>query len=202
MVKNNIGCKSYAQYVYLYEQKLPQPSFKVVQPTCTTKGSITINTVADFYSINGGSTWSTNPVFSNLTGSSFTIVIKNNLNCISESAYTYFNQPYLESPTYTAVNPSCGNTIGSIKFTSAADQYSINGGSSWSTNPDFNNLNKGYYSLIVKKAGCISNSISFYMDDTSLAAPSVTVVQPTCGSKGSITVNVVVIHIVLMVIHG
>jgi hypothetical protein len=76
MVKNNIGCKSYAQYVYLYEQKLPQPSFKVVQPTCTTKGSITINTVADFYSINGGSTWSTNPVFSNLTGSSFTIVIK------------------------------------------------------------------------------------------------------------------------------
>lgn len=191
MVKNNIGCKSYAQYVYLYEQKLPQPSFKVVQPTCTTKGSITINTVADFYSINGGSTWSTNPVFSNLTGSSFTIVIKNNLNCISESAYTYFNQPYLESPTYTAVNPSCGNTIGSIKFTSAADQYSINGGSSWSTNADFNNLNKGYYSLVVKKAGCISNSISFYMDDTSLAAPSVTVVQPTCGSKGSITVNAV-----------
>jgi hypothetical protein len=56
---------------------------------------------------------------------------------------------------------------------------------------DFNNLNKGYYSLVVKKAGCISNSISFYMDDTSLAAPSVTVVQPTCGSKGSITVNVV-----------
>lgn len=191
LVKNSIGCKSYPRYISLYEQKLPQPNFKVSQPTCAVKGSITITTVADYYSINGGSTWTTNPVFSNLTGYSYNIVIKNNLNCVSEPAYTSFNQAYLEDPTYTAVSPSCGNTIGSIKFTSVADQYSINGGSTWSSSPDFPNLPKGYYSLMVRKSGCTSNYISLYFDETNLATPSVSSVQPTCGTKGSITVNAV-----------
>ncbi|WP_333854495.1 T9SS type B sorting domain-containing protein [Epilithonimonas sp.] len=191
MVKNSMGCKSDAQYVSLYEQKLPKPNFTVTQPTCTVKGSITITTVADYYSINGGSTWTTNPVFNNLSGYSYNIMIKNNLNCVSEAGYASFNQAYLENPTYTATSPSCGNTVGSVKFTSVADQYSVNGGSSWSTNPDFPNLSKGYYSLMVRKAGCTSNYISLYLDEINLAAPSVSTVQPSCGTKGSITVNAV-----------
>lgn len=191
LVKNSIGCKSYPRYVSLYDQKLPRPDIKVIQPTCGVKGSITVTTVADYYSINGGSTWSTNPVFSNLTGYSYNIVIKNNLNCVSEDAYASLNQAYLEDPTYTAVSPSCGNTVGNIKFTSTADSYSINGGSSWSASPDFVNLPKGYYSLMVRKGGCTSNYISLYFDDTNLAAPSVSATQPTCGTKGSITVNAV-----------
>ena len=189
LVKNSIGCKSYPRYVYLYDQKLPQPNFKVTQPTCAVRGSITITTVSDFYSINGGTTWTTNPVFTNLTNSSYTIVVKNNLNCVSEASYTYFNQVYLDNPTYTAVSPSCGNTVGSIKFTTVADQYSINGGSSWSTNPDFPNLAKGYYYLVVRKGGCTSNYMSIELSDTNLATPSVSSVQPTCAAKGSITVN-------------
>lgn len=191
LVKNSVGCKSYPRYISLYEQKIPAPKFKVTQPTCAVKGSITITTPADFYSINGGSNWSTNPVFNNLTGYSYNIVIKNNLNCISESGYTSFNQVYLDDPTYTAVSPSCGNTVGSIKFTSPADSYSINGGSTWLSTPDFINLPKGYYSLMIKKSGCTSNSIGLYFDENNLAAPSVTSVQPPCGGKGSITVNAV-----------
>ncbi|MBP7499769.1 MAG: T9SS type B sorting domain-containing protein [Chryseobacterium sp.] len=191
LVKNSIGCKSYPRSVYLSEKKLPQPNFNVTQPTCTTKGSITITTVADQYSINGGSSWTTNPVFSNLNGNGYTIVIKNNLNCVSEASYTSLGQAYLENPTYTAVSPSCGNTVGSIKFTSVADQYSINGGSSWSTNPDFNNVAKGYYYLMVRKGGCSSNYINVELNDYNLATPSVSSVQPTCGTKGSITVNAV-----------
>lgn len=191
MVKNNMGCKSYAQYVSLYEQKLPRPSFTVTQPSCSVPATITITSVADYYSINGGSTWSTNPVFNNLTGTSYSIAVKNNLNCVSESAYVYFNQIFLDDPTYTAVSPSCGNTIGSIKFTSSADQYSINGGSTWSASPDFPNLSQGYYSLRVRKGGCTSNYVSIYLDNTYLATPSVTTVQPSCGVKGSITVNAV-----------
>jgi len=191
MVKNNIGCKSYAQSVYLTEQRLPKPSFTVTQPTCTVPATITVNTVADFYSINGGSTWTANPVFTNLTGSSYTISVKNNLNCVSESANAYFTTVYLEAPIYTAVSPSCGNTVGSIKFISVADQYSINGGSTWSASPDFPNLVKGYYTLRTKKAGCISDYLYVTLDDTSLAVPSVSLVQPTCATKGSITVNAV-----------
>ena len=191
MVKNNTGCKSYPQSVSLNQQKLPKPSITVVQPTCAVKGSITVNTVADFYSINGGYTWNSNPVFTNLTNYSYDVVVKNSLSCISDASSVYFSQVYLDNPTYTAVSPSCGNTIGSIKFTSAADQYSIDGGSSWSINPDFSNLTKGYYRLVVKKSGCISNNIYVDLDDTRLPQPSVTAVQPACGTKGSITVNAV-----------
>lgn len=192
MVKNSLGCKSDAQSVYLYEQKLPKPSFNVTQPRCSVPGSITITTTADYYSINGGLTWTTNPVFNNLTGgTSYNIVIKNNLNCVSEAASVYFSQVYLDDPSYTAVSPSCGNTVGSISFTSPADLYSINGGSSWSASPDFPNLSRGYYYLMIKKSGCTSNNLSVYLDDTKLANPSVTVVQPACGVKGSITINAV-----------
>lgn len=191
VVKNSTGCKSSPQSVYLNQQKLPKPFFKVTKPTCSVPGSITVTTVADYYSINGGSTWTTNPVFNNLTGYSYDVVVKNNLGCVSEAGYVYFYQAYLDSPTYTAISPSCGNTIGSIKFTSAADQYSIDGGYTWSTSPDFPNLPKGYYSLVVKKSGCTSNYISLYMDDINLAVPSVSSVQPSCGAKGSITINAV-----------
>lgn len=189
MTKNSLGCTSDPQGIYLYEGKLPIPSTTIIQPTCTTKGSITINTSASFYSINGGATWVTTNVFNNLTGSSYNVMIKNSQNCVSESNYVYFNQIYLDNPTYTAVSPSCGN-IGNITFTSTAHGYSIDGGYSWSTNPVFDNLPAGSYYLVVKNsANCKSNSIGVYMNTTDLASPTVDVIQPICGVKGKITVT-------------
>ena len=119
MTKNSLGCTSDPQGIYLYDVKLPTPSTTIVEPTCTTKGSITINTAASFYSINGGNTWLTTNVFNNLSGSSYDVMVKNSQGCVSETKYVYFNPIYLDSPTYTAVNPSCGN-IGNITFTSTA----------------------------------------------------------------------------------
>lgn len=188
-VKNNLGCKSNINYVYLNEVKINAPTVTVVQPTCTTGGTITIDTPASQYSINGGTTWSATNVFSNLTGSSYNVVTKNSQNCISASTSVYFNTVYLPEPKYTAVNPSCGN-IGKITFTTTADFYSIDGGSSWVTTPVFNNLSVGSYYLMTRNtAGCRSSGISVYMNATNLASPSVDVVQPTCGTKGSITVT-------------
>ncbi|MDQ0475693.1 T9SS type B sorting domain-containing protein [Chryseobacterium sp. MDT2-18] len=187
-VKNSIGCMSNPQYISLYPPKIETPEVTIIQPTCTTKGTITITTPSSFYSIDGGKTWVTSNVFSNLTGNSYNVMIKNSQNCVSETKYVYFNQIYLPEPTYTAVSPSCGN-IGNITFTSTADQYSIDG-YNWSTNPVFNNLSAGYYYLMVKNsADCRSNSISVYLNTTNLASPTVNVVQPTCGTSGSITVT-------------
>ncbi|MBF8455641.1 T9SS type B sorting domain-containing protein [Kaistella sp. G5-32] len=189
MIKNALGCTSNAQSIYLSETKLPVPSVTITQPTCSTKGTITINTAASFYSINGGVNWYTTNVFTNLASSSYNVMIKNSQNCLSEANYVYFNQIYLDDPTYTAVNPSCGN-IGNITFTSAADGYSIDGGYTWSTNPVFDNLPAGSYYLVVKNnANCKSNSISVYMNTTNLASPTVNIVQPVCGTKGTITVT-------------
>ena len=189
MTKNNLGCTSDPQGIYLYDVKLPTPSITIVEPTCTTKGSITINAAASFYSINGGNTWLTTNVFNNLSGSSYDVMVKNSQGCVSETKYVYFNPIYLDSPTYTVVNPSCGN-IGNITFTSTAAGYSIDGGNNWFTNPVFNNLPAGSYYLVVKNsANCKSNGIGIYMNTTDLASPSVDVLQPICGVKGKITVT-------------
>ena len=190
MVKNSIGCKSAGYYVYLQEVKLPKPDATVVSPTCTTTGSITVDTPASFYSINGGSTWSASNVFTNLTGSSYQVMVKNAQNCVSESNYVYFNQTYLPEPEYTVVNPSCGN-VASITFTSPAPLYSINGGTNWTSNPVFTGLtvNTSYYLLTKNTAGCTSQGIWVSLSNTLLASPAVAVVQPSCGTKGSITVK-------------
>jgi gliding motility-associated-like protein len=189
IVKNSIGCSSYASYIYLNNPNIDSPTYAVVQPTCTNSGSITINTVADFYSFDGGYTWGTSSSLSNLNSYGYySIAVKNNLGCISNSISVSINSPKLPDPDYTFINPSCGN-IGNITFNTISDYYSIDYGGTWSTNNVFNNLSQGYYYLMIKKANCTSNTISIYMDNSNLAQPNLTITQPTCTTKGSIKIN-------------
>lgn len=189
MIKNNIGCTSYPSYAYLNNPNIAPPAYTAVQPTCTAAGSITINTAADFYSFDGGYTWGTSPSLTNLTTYTYyNIAVKNNLGCISNNINVLIKSPKLPDPDYTVTNPSCGN-IGNITFSTTADYYSIDYGTTWSTNNIFTNLAQGYYYLMIKKADCTSNIISVYMDNTSLAKPNVTITQPACETKGSIKIN-------------
>lgn len=189
IIKNSIGCISYTSYAYLNNPNIDSPTYTVVQPTCTTSGSITINTAADFYSFDRGNTWGTSPSLSNLNSYGYyNIVIKNNLGCISNYIGVPINDPKLPDPDYTVTNPSCGN-IGNITFNTIADSYSINNGTTWSSNNTFTNLNPGYYYLMIKKANCTSNIIPIYMDNSNLAQPNITITQPTCEAKGSIKIN-------------
>ena len=191
-IKNKIGCVSYNNYVYLNNPSISLTDYTVVQPTCDTTGSITINTVAKEYSFDGGYTWSTVNSISNLsTYGYYTLQIKNTQGCTSERIYVQINNPRLPQPDYDIVSPSCGN-IGSIKFTTTADYYSIDNGGTWSTNPNFSPLLEGsYYPLIKNKNGCQSEYKYVYLDSKKLANPKVTVQQPTCTTSGSITVNTV-----------
>ncbi|HEU4790899.1 MAG TPA: T9SS type B sorting domain-containing protein [Flavobacterium sp.] len=189
IIKNSIGCTSYPSYAYLNNPNIDPPTYTVVQPTCTTSGSITINTIADFYSFDGGYTWGTSSSLSNLNSYGYyNIAIKNNLGCISNNISVSIDTPRLPDPDYTVINPSCGN-IGKITFNTTADYYSIDYGATWSTNSVFNNLSPGSYYLITKKANCTSNNISIYMDNSNLAQPNLTITQPTCGTKGSFKIN-------------
>ena len=187
LIKNNLGCISHSNTAYIYEPVLPNPIYTIVQPTCANTGSVTFITVADFYSIDGGTNWSTTPAFTNLSGGYLNLKIKNSLGCTSQSIYENLNITYIAQPTYTYTNPSCGN-IGSIAFTSVADFYSIDGGLTWSSNPIFNNLTIGFYNILVKNnLGCVSDYINLYLNSTYLGAPTATFVYPCNSSNGSIT---------------
>ncbi|QGK72603.1 T9SS type B sorting domain-containing protein [Flavobacterium sp. SLB02] len=189
IIKNNLGCMSYPNTIYLNNPNIDIPDYTVVQPTCTSSGSITINTAASFYSFDGGYTWGTSPTLSNLTSYGYyNISVKNNLGCVSNSVSVSINNARLPDPDYTVTNPSCGN-IGNITFNTTADYYSIDYGTNWSTSNVFNNLSQGSYYLMIKKDNCISNYISIYMDSSKLAQPNLTIVQPGCGTKGSIKIN-------------
>jgi hypothetical protein len=110
-----------------------------------------ITTPAASYSINGGSTWNTSPVFTNLQPGSYSIAIKNSQNCTSNLSgrYLNFNRFYLPKPDVEVTQPVCGQN-GSIKIITSASQYSFDGGNTWTTNPVLNNLTSGYYYIMIK----------------------------------------------------
>jgi len=74
-IKNSTGCTSDYYYIYI-DNSLPSPIVTTVQPICGTNGSITVTTPASFYSIDGGSSWTTNSVFSNLIPGFYNVKIK------------------------------------------------------------------------------------------------------------------------------
>ena len=88
------------------------------------------------------------------------------------------------------IQPSCGNG-GSITVTTPADQYSFDGGTTWTTNPILLNPTSSSYTIVVKNtAGCKSQSQYYYINKYYLPTPNVTSIQPTCSSpSGTIIIN-------------
>jgi hypothetical protein len=189
MIKNSAGCFSNAQGVYMQPFYLPNPLFTVVQPTCGTSGSITITTSAAQYSFDGGNTWTTNPIASNLTTNYYNVLIKNSLGCVSNSQYVYIEPFYLPVPSLIVTQPICG-TNGLISVTTAAAQYSFDNGTTWTTNPIASNLAPGYYYVLIKNnLGCDSYPQGVYIEAYYLPNPNITILEPTCSSNGSITIT-------------
>lgn len=191
MIRNELGCQSYSQYVYVEYYYLPSPTYTVIQATCNTAGSITITSAASEYSFDGGSTWSTNPTISNLSPGTYYVMIRNGAGCQSNYEYVNINYFYLAEPTYVAVDPTC-NSLGSITITSVANEYSFDAGVTWTTNPVATNLVSGYYYIMVRENPvCTSNYLYVYLNSTYLPYPDYTLQSPTCDNSGSITVTTV-----------
>ncbi|MFB9076886.1 T9SS type B sorting domain-containing protein [Flavobacterium procerum] len=189
-IKNKLGCTSEYQYIFIKPFFLDNPSYTFLQPSCGVAGNITITTPSDYYSFDNGSTWTTNPILSSpKPGSYYYILIKNNLGCTSSPLYIYVPPFYIDNPEFTVEQPSCGKG-GVIAITTPADQYSFDGGNTWTTNSVASNLKAGYYYIMIKnKLGCVSNNQYAYMQAFYLDYPNYDVVQPTCESKGKITIT-------------
>ena len=127
-------------------------------------GTITVNspTAANIeYSIDGGTTWQTSPVFSAPAGS-YTVLAR----VIGSMCGGTSNTVNIAEPTALSVSPAvmdatCANNSGSITLTPAggtpAYQYSIDNGVTYQASNQFLNLAPGNYNnLIVKDAnGCL-----------------------------------------------
>ncbi len=189
LFRNAVNCNSLPVQVLLDTYYLPDPTYTVIQPVCGTAGEITVNSVADQYSNDGGYTWQTSPTFSNLNSGTYLIMIKNSIGCTSNYIYINLNFVALPDPIYVISNPTCGNN-GSITITSTATEYSFDGGSTWTTNPTLNNISSGYYYIKVRNGtNCESNYVFLNLQDFSSLYPEFTIDQPGCDKYASITIN-------------
>lgn len=149
------------------------------------------------FSVNGGTTFQPNSIFSNLPAGSYNVVVKDANNC----SYPFLGnpvvitQPQPVTATATPTNASCaGNGNGSITVTAAGGtspyNYSLNNGPFF-PNPTFTALQSGTYNILVSDVfGCqgsvqatISNAYTF-----SVAVTAQTDVSCAGGADGTVTV--------------
>jgi len=176
-----------------------------VNPSCgLSNGSITIFAAGGTnplqYSIDNGTSWQSSNVFSNLSAGSYTIMIKDYINCQD----VYDNNPViLNSSTavdiafVNSTNATCGINDGSITIIVSGGtlpiSYSIDNGITWQSGSVFNNLAPGnYYVIVEDDDGCQTTYASnpvVIANNGGASIIAVNAANATCGNNnGSITI--------------
>ena len=154
------------------------------------------------YSIDGGSTYQSSNVFSNLTAGTYEIRVRNaDGTCVVSEPDVVLVSP--TPPTIVnvaSVEPTnCGLTDGSITVTATGAgplEYSIDGGLNWQVGNVFNGLGAGSYNVAVRNTSgtCMILDAGNPVILTSPNAPAITSVNSTeptdCGTDdGTITIT-------------
>ncbi|WP_155958912.1 T9SS type B sorting domain-containing protein [Flavobacterium limnosediminis] len=190
-ITDSDGCVSEASVTIIPSNVAVSPTIEVTQPTCSVHtGTIQVTSPAAEFSFDGGVTWSTNPILSNVPVGSHNVKIKTINNC-----YSYNTQinivPFQSSyPHYSSTDPTSCNGTGSITITSVAAEYSFDDGVTWTTNNIASNLALGIYLIRTRDAnGCISNFNNVVLSGEFLPSAAYTTIAPYCSNPGSITIT-------------
>lgn len=158
------------------------------------------------FSIDNGSTWSSNNLFSDLPEMMYDVLVANaaDTGCIQSWPGNPIDFPLVVAPSITNVTPadptSCGAANGSIAIIatpgSQIPEFSINNGISWSLANPIQNLSAGTYNVMVRNIDG-SCPIAYASNPVVLSdpnAPTFDSVIPTdpfscTDMSGSITIN-------------
>jgi len=192
--RNDLGCTSPNEYVYLNDFEDTYPSYTINPAGCNQYATLTITTTGDTYSFGNGLTWSTSNVLSNLNGgASIQIKVKKDPNCISPTVNAYIDSYFLPLPvvsnfsTLVCDNFNDGNE--SINLTNFNNEF-INSSSNYNfsyynsllgaenqinselisnfNNYNLNELNKVIYVRVKDSNNCASVAL---LDLTLIATP-------------------------------
>ena len=155
--------------------------------TATVVGGVT----PYLYSINGGLFQASN-VFSSVISGIQTVTIKDANGCVATKNIVVTNTLGPQNLTATFVNPSCGNSNGSITATASGGvaplQYSING-ITFQAGTSFTNVGPGLYTLTVKDANNCTKNISVSLINLAPPTLSVSSTASSCfANDGTVTV--------------
>lgn len=171
-IKDTDGCISNPKIISIEGVFLNTLDYNVVEPYCSNLGSITITTPASEYSFDGGNTWQTSNILNNVTADTYILKIKNALGCTSPNYYVYVRSLESIQPAYT-IDPAGCNKYASVTITTFGDEYSFDGGLTWSTSNTLGNLNQGNSVIIkVKRGSCQTLATTVYISSSFLPLPN------------------------------
>ncbi len=174
-IKDAVGCISNFASVSIYGEFLNSPSYTTSPPYCSNSGSIIITSPADYFSIDGGTTWQTSNIFDGLFSGSYIIKVKTNDGCTSSNNYAYLNSLENSYPDFTIDQPGC-NKYGTITITTVGDEYSFDNGLTWSSSNSMGGFigNGQNVNLKIKKGNnCISLGAYAYIYNSYIPLPIV-----------------------------
>lgn len=101
-IRNAQGCTSPNIYVYLVNFENSYPDYTIDPAGCNKYATVTITTPGDFYSFDGGATWSTNNVLTNLVGGeSLQLKVRRNPNCDTYNENVFISSTFRPLPVVT-----------------------------------------------------------------------------------------------------
>ena len=171
-----------------------------VNPSCgASDGSITVTVSGQItgleFSIDGGLTFQSSNVFSNLPAGDYTIQAIDDNNCLEIATVTLTSA---NAPTINSITPtdaSCGAADGTIAINASGGsgtlQYSIDNGVTFVSASTFNSLAAGNYDVIVEDAGgCQANGTTIIATLNGPVINSITPTDASCGAAdGTIAIN-------------
>ncbi|MBI4944970.1 MAG: T9SS type A sorting domain-containing protein [Bacteroidetes bacterium] len=146
------------------------------------------------YSLDG-ETYQSSATFSSLSAGTYTLYVKDLLNCIKTTTASITQPSPIVFSSTSTTNASCGNSDGALLASANGGvgtlQYSTNG-SSWQISGSFTNIYAGGYIIYAKDANSCTKTTNVIVND--LGGPSLIVnsfSQVSCnnGHDGSIVVS-------------
>jgi PKD repeat protein len=163
-------------------------------------GSIVVSTTGGatpyYYTLDGVS-FLLSPVFSNLGAGDYVVAVSDDNGCADTVEVTLSEPTQLSAVVFSSENVGCyGNNSGYLELFANGGvspyEYSINGGQTFQSSPEFNNLAAGTYNIVVKDDNNCSKTLSATITQPAVLAFSVDANDVLCygGNNGSIVFSV------------
>lgn len=169
--------------------KNPHASISGILNVCSGSTNLSANSGVSYL----WSTGATTRTISVTAVGTYSVTVIDADGCSASGSVTILPSQVAVSPTLNITQPTCFVETGTIQVTSAAAQYSFDGGVTWSTNNTSPNLPFGTYQVQIKTVNnCYSYNTAVnilpYLSDY----PFYTSTQPEdCNSLGEITITTV-----------
>jgi gliding motility-associated-like protein len=206
LVADNNGCSS-TESVTISTNSFVLPTISKTDAACIGQatGVISVTAVAGGsgnyeYSFDNGTTYSNNPVKSNLAaGSNASVLVRDiNTQCLSSVYSIIINADVEINTSVTKTNASsCNGNDGSITINASGGAtpylYSKDGGATFPSSSNvFSGLNQGTYDIVVQdNNGCVSETTTVSIDLIGNIVPVIGKTDATCKgiSDGTITIS-------------